>query len=137
MEKAEYTRKLRELKTAKLIRDNSYSCAGIPAFCSKCSREKEGCCLSPDESKAYWDDFIAAREAELALECAKGVSEFKPFDKVLVRDRDGQVWRCDFFSHMDTEEEGVPFATVCAYWKQCIPYAGNEHLVGTTVDYNG
>ena len=66
MKKAEYTRKLRELETAKLIRGNNYSCTGIPAFCSKCSREREGCCLSPDESKAYWDDFIAAREAELA-----------------------------------------------------------------------
>lgn len=66
MEKAEYERKSRELEVAKIIRDNAYDCGGSSINCAECPRMREACMLSPDESKAYWDDFIAAREAELA-----------------------------------------------------------------------
>lgn len=53
--------------------------------------------------------------------------QFKPFDKVLVY-YDG-VWTCDIFSHID--KDGL-YCCVSARWKQCIPYEGNEHLLGTT-----
>lgn len=59
--------------------------------------------------------------------------EFKPFDKVLVRDNSdgGNIWNADFFSHM-REDCNFPFFTVGACWKQCIPFEGNEHLAGTS-----
>lgn len=63
----------------------------------------------------------------LALETAKE-PEFKPFDKVLVSHEDHAVWRAGFYSH--TTEEGL-FVTTSGYWKRCIPYEGNEHLIGT------
>lgn len=53
--------------------------------------------------------------------------EFKPFDHVLVRDNDEQRWICDFFSNV---EEDRTFCCVGGTWHQCIPYEGNEHLVG-------
>lgn len=56
--------------------------------------------------------------------------QFKPFDKVLVRDDDDTTWRCDFFSHLG-DKKGV-FICLTTWWKQCIPYEGNEHLLGTT-----
>lgn len=57
--------------------------------------------------------------------------QFKPFDKVLVRDRDEQEWECNLFSHID--EEGLYYC-VSSWWFQCIPYEGNEHLLGTAIN---
>lgn len=55
--------------------------------------------------------------------------QFKPFDKVLVRDRDTDEWECNLFSRID--EEGLYYC-VSSWWMQCIPYEGNEHLLGTS-----
>ena len=55
--------------------------------------------------------------------------EFRPFDKVLVKDSDTDIWICDIFSHMDDDDT---FYCVGGIWNYCIPYEGNEHLVGTT-----
>ena len=54
--------------------------------------------------------------------------ELKPFDKVLVRDIDEQEWECSLFSHIDEEDY---YVCVGSWWLQCIPYEGNEHLLGT------
>ena len=54
--------------------------------------------------------------------------QFKPFDKVLVRASDEQEWECSLFSHIT---EGGYYACVGSWWLQCIPYEGNEHLLGT------
>lgn len=55
---------------------------------------------------------------------------FKPFDRVLVRDRDKSIWDIDFFSYTDEVDNG--FMCIGSYWNQCIPYEGNESLLGTT-----
>lgn len=55
----------------------------------------------------------------------------KPFDKVLVRGDVGQRWTIDFFGFMDNKK-GHPFVCVGHYVAQCIPYEGNEHLLGTS-----
>ena len=56
--------------------------------------------------------------------------QFKPFDKVLVRDDYRDEWRASFFSHI---REGLSrYVTTGLVWKFCIPYEGNEHLLGTT-----
>ena len=55
---------------------------------------------------------------------------FKPYAKVVVRYDDWKYWVCGLFSHISPEGEYV-----CVngfYYKQCLPYEGNEHLVGTT-----
>lgn len=56
--------------------------------------------------------------------------QFKPFEKILVRDSYDDVWRASFFSHI--KENDGRYVTTCVTWKFCIPYEGNEHLLGTT-----
>ena len=59
--------------------------------------------------------------------------EFKPFDKVLVKGHDeDSEWRCDLFSRKN--EDGL-YICVGSIYEQCILYEGNEHLLGTTENY--
>lgn len=64
--------------------------------------------------------------------------KFKPFDKVLVRDNDKKDWRPALYSPYDDEgtEKRPLYRTIYIpseqFWNQCIPYEGNEHLLGTT-----
>ena len=61
--------------------------------------------------------------------------QFKPFEKVLVRDDYEDEWRASFFSHI---REGLSrYVTTGLVWKFCIPYEGNEHLLGTTNNVEG
>ena len=57
--------------------------------------------------------------------------ELKPFDKVLVRDSKSYYWRATLFSHID--KNGCYYC-VWASWNYCIPYEGNESLLGTNKD---
>lgn len=53
--------------------------------------------------------------------------DFKPFDRVLVRESDDDQWRCQFYSH----PYGEYHACLNGVHVQCIPFAGNEALLGT------
>lgn len=55
---------------------------------------------------------------------------FKPFDKVLVRYGNG-IWGATFFSRYDNKSAWAYVGVDCINWEQCIPYEGNEHLLGT------
>ena len=62
--------------------------------------------------------------------------EFKPFDRVLVRDEPDDYWQANLFACMNGKDPIYQFACVSEIWKQCIPY--NEktmHLLGTNDDY--
>lgn len=56
---------------------------------------------------------------------------FKPFDKVLVRNSTTTLWRASMFSHYDSTSTS-PYVCVSGGFRQCIPYEGNEYLIGTT-----
>lgn len=56
--------------------------------------------------------------------------KFKPFDRVLVRDSEYEDWRTGIYSHT-SKDEIFPFITINSCYKHCLPYEGNEHLVGT------
>ena len=60
--------------------------------------------------------------------------ELKPFDKVLVRDSQSDKWRVNLFGYIDKDEY---YHCAFANWVYCIPYAGNEYLLGTTKDMEG
>jgi hypothetical protein len=64
------------------------------------------------------------------LEIEKPKCEFKTFDKVLGRNEKDDVWEADLFSHY-REESQYPFRCIGFGRKYCIPYEGNEHLLGT------
>lgn len=60
--------------------------------------------------------------------------ELKPFDRVLVRDFEDQAWQVSLFSYKDSDSYYC--CNGCA-WNQCIPYIGNESLLGSTKDVEG
>lgn len=57
--------------------------------------------------------------------------QFKPFDRVLVRDNNSAKWRIDIFSNLSRMLPTYSYLCVGGEWKQCIPYEGNEKLLGT------
>lgn len=65
------------------------------------------------------------------------INSLKPFDQVLVRITNDNVWIPKFFSYYDTDPKVkcYPFVTTDNVgYPQCIPYNGNEHLCRTTDD---
>ena len=75
------------------------------------------------EGKA-WDS-----EKKQIVDLKPKVDELKPFDKVLVRDFEEKEWQVSLFSYKDSDSYYC--CNGCA-WNQCIPYIGNESLLGTT-----
>ena len=89
-----------------------------------CSTDAEPT-LFPSKDQRDWSKFVATGQAT----DQKQEIEFEPFDKVLVRDNDYGVWLCDLFRRVDEDNN---YDCVGSFWEQCIPYEGNEHLLGTT-----
>ena len=59
--------------------------------------------------------------------------QFKPFDKVLVRDSSLATWRANFYSHLAGENNHV---CISSTWNQCIPYnEETKHLLYTNKPY--
>ena len=55
----------------------------------------------------------------------------KPFDRVLGRDCDNRIWKCNLFSHI-TEQDSFLYKCVGNAYIYCIPYnEETKHLVGT------
>lgn len=107
---------------------------------------KEDICCTGIHRKATDEErakFIAAAEKHygskynpetLQVESAnvvEPVCPFEPFQKVLVRDSCDDKWRADYFSHYDEDKGLFPYYCVGYYYKVCIAYEGNEHLLGT------
>ena len=59
------------------------------------------------------------------------IATLKPFDRVLVRDNINEKWNIHFFSYID---DAKMFKTIMGTYIQCIPYEGNEHLLGKVED---
>lgn len=77
-----------------------------------------------------WD----AEKKELKkIEPKFDITTLQPFDKVLVRDSDDDIWIHTTFGYIN-EKTNYPF--VCERsmsWKQCVPYNDEtKHLIGTT-----
>lgn len=70
----------------------------------------------------------------MQVEPVKPTCPFKPFDKVLVRNYDNTVWFANYFSHYK-DNNGYHYACIDDSYIFCIPYEGNEHLLGTTDPY--
>lgn len=95
----------------------------------------DDCGIHVDEYNSkgeYRDRSDAMAHNDLVLEVPDNAPHFKPFDKVLVRNTDTTDWSCALFSHMRSSTDGFSYCANSFLWKQCIPYEGNESLVGTT-----
>ena len=61
--------------------------------------------------------------------------DFKPFDKVLVRDEDDKEWHISLFAREIVDDyNGLPYRYECSngtLWDYCIPFEGNGCLLET------
>lgn len=86
----------------------------------KCNKTDAEPTLFPSKTQRDWGKFRVPEKSH----------QFKPFDKVLVRNYDSARWKSDLFSYADIENR--VYVCVGLSWRQCIQYEGNEHLLGTT-----
>ena len=95
--------------------------------------------FATDEDKLQLFDALAKEgkvwdaEKKVILDLKPKV-ELKPFDKVLVKDFGSQAWQVSLFGYKDANNY---YCCNGSCWNQCIPYAGNEHLLGITKDVEG
>lgn len=61
------------------------------------------------------------------------ISSLKPFQKLLVRDSENQMWKTSMWECYQAGEL-YPYFTMAGCYKMCIPYESNEYLLGTTDD---
>ena len=61
------------------------------------------------------------------------ITALKPFDRVMVRNYDSDEWRVALWGHFK-EKHDVRYDTTRGTYRRCIPYEGNEHLLGEYVD---
>ena len=99
-----------------------YPSEWCPCFYTFATKEvKDKLFEAMDKAGYTWDGEILKKKE----------SQFKPFEKVLVRDSELEEWRCTFYSHFNSK--GIyHHNTVSGVYAICIPFEGNEHLVGTT-----
>lgn len=83
---------------------------------------------------------VTFQEACTLWEKSKEQSPFKPFDKVLVRHREGVKWRPAFFvrdrgEHFASRYSVLPISSgIGADFAHCIPYEGHENIAFTDYD---
>ena len=102
------------------------------AFFSDGKYDREGeCMLFPSKDQRDWSKFKTPIKKF-------DPKEFKPFDKVLIRDDNGFKWIPSILEKISQKTYGgylaVELISRCK-WKMCIPYNDEtKHLVGTTDD---
>lgn len=89
---------------------------------------KTECLLFPSKENRDWSTFKVEKSYE-----------FKPFDKVLVRNDNNEPWSIQFFGYYDIFAENKQHYVclgnsmfIANTFKQCIPFEGYENLIGTT-----
>lgn len=108
-----------------------------------CNNEIERYRLATDSEKQRMINALKASKNPKAKEYLKrffGIEEepkyeFKPFDKVLVRDEGDKEWHISLFAREIVDDsDGLPYKYECSngtLWNCCIPFEGNECLLGT------
>ena len=86
------------------------------------------CILFPSKDQRDWSKFTAPWYKKNKFD----PKTLKPFDKVLVRDSDIHMWKCNLFSHI-IKNGSYPYQCSNVGYLFCIPYNDDtKHLVGTT-----
>ena len=114
-------------------------CSPYPIYCkvirsgSTVSFTEDGKCnitdaeptLFPSKEQRDWSKFGVSDQ----VTDQESKHQFKPFDRVLARDSDDEFWFSEQFGHIDSDGT---FICGGKKYSQCIPYEGNENLLGTT-----
>lgn len=86
------------------------------------------CTLFPSREQRDWDKFTAPWYKKDKFD----PKTLHPFDRILVKLSNDDVWTADFFSHYDPLEEYMKYVCVANFAVFCIPYnEETKHLVGT------
>lgn len=97
------------------------------------SRNISSCTLASIEARDAFFSVLNKVNVKSNKEQPKSINnEYKPFDKVLVRGDLNQKWTVDIFSYYNQKDDAFPYICVDGFYRHCIPYEGNEHLLGTT-----
>ena len=89
--------------------------------------EDSECILFPSKDQRDWSKFVAPWYKKEKFD----PKTLKPFDRVIVRNHNGE-WECAIFSHI--KDYGNRYMYDCCYmiYRYCIPYNDEtKHLVGT------
>ena len=90
-------------------------------------RYRGECTLFPSKEQRDWSKFRKQNVKNEKFDPNK----LKPFDKVLVRDIDSEIWKCSFFSSI-VQRPTYKYRCTDDCWACCIPYNdGTKHLIGT------
>lgn len=90
------------------------------------SYENAECILFPSRDQRDWSKFVIQNKQ-------KYINDLNPFDKVLTRYDDFNVWHIAFFEYIDDCGDAACFGSRCP--KQCIPYNNEtKDLLGTSDD---
>ena len=82
------------------------------------------CVLFPSKDQRAWSKFKFKKTKF-------DPNTLKPFDKVLVRDKNFENWNCGVFSHKDVSS-AYPYRCIGALYTCCIPYNDDtKYLIGT------
>lgn len=90
-----------------------------------------------DEEQREWYFSLMEESYTFVADCGritmvdKKAPDFKPYDRVLVRNRK-QNWKIDLFSHY-VRDGLYHYRTLGGYYEYCIPFDSNEHFVGKEV----
>lgn len=116
------------------VLDNLYFPSGSP-WCGK----NEVIRFATEEEKQRLFEALAKEgkrwnAEKKVIEDAKKEHQFKPFEKVLTRDSKDSLWHIDLYEGMLEDDNEYNYSCMASVWVYCIPYEGNEHLLGTTKD---
>ena len=85
------------------------------------------CTLFPSKDQKDWSEFRKQNIKKGKFDPNK----LKPFDKVLVRDIDSEIWKCSFFSSI-VPRPAYKYRCTDDCWACCVPYNDDtKHLIGT------
>lgn len=131
-----YTTVWGEVSFRNILKDSIYAFSIDTCSGNECIT-KEGCYIHADDAECIifpsktqrdWSKFTAPWYKKEKFD----LKTLQPFDKVLVRDRDYHYWRCNLFSHIETENPMFPYTTHGGRFSYCIPYNDDTAcLVGT------
>ena len=90
--------------------------------------EDSECILFPSKDQRDWSKFTAPWYKKDKFD----PKTLKPFDRVIVRNNNGE-WKCAIFSHIKDYDSDYRYDCCYMIYRYCIPYNDEtKHLVGTT-----
>ena len=86
------------------------------------------CIIFPSKDQRDWSKFVAPWYKKDKFD----PNTLKPFDRVIVRNNNGE-WKCAIFSHIKDYDSDYRYDCCYMIYRYCIPYnEETKHLVGTT-----